>query len=212
MALLRHHPGEAWPGWRRTQRVREILSRVPGPLQGLRSEGWQRFPTQFCFGRWGPSLPGASKWGWALSEQMWPVHAPGTPAQAVPPGGRVCRGTPRVAGWRALEEEKEGGKVGGTSVSCAGRPECLGPMSSSRVTLSICRSPGWPGKPCCPGRFWGCDLEAGGYRLGPRSLSTAERSPSRLVCSLASSHIGHIFMGPPSLADYGAEHEEHQGQ
>lgn len=58
--------------------------------------------------------------------------------------------------------------MGGMSGSCSGRPESLGPMSSPRVMLFVCRSPGWPGKPCCPGRCWGCDLGGvGGPGWGP---------------------------------------------
>ena len=57
--------------------------------------------------------------------------------------------------------------MGGMSGSCSGRPESLGPMSSPRVMLFVCRSPGWPGKPCCPGRCWGCDLGGGwGVQVG----------------------------------------------
>ena len=66
--------------------------------------------------------------------------------------------------------------MGGMSGSCSGRPESLGPMSSPRVMLFVCRSPGWPGKPCCPGRCWGCDLGRGGGRVAnPRAACRSFR-------------------------------------
>lgn len=159
MALLRHHPGEAWPGWWRTQRAREILSRVPGPLQAPRSEGWQRLPAQFCLGRWGPSLPGASKRGWALSEQMRPVRAPGSKG-----GG----GAGEPQGVQVGELLSKGRKEGRWA-------ECQGPALGGLRVWGLCRAPerpcpsvgaqAGPGSPAVPAAAGGV-ISRGGVQVG----------------------------------------------